>query len=185
MFSIHIGEAFHLPTHDVPNGSTMHNVPTALKPGAAHTEPGGRQPALFAADPQADTGSGHSVLRLRGGGGAHGKGGLDGDREHLTPFGGSSGSSDGVSRAQARFDSEMQTMKDELRRLVDEKSRLKDKVQGLEARKRKASPGSSDRDEFEDQLTDARREYNAKAREVEKKEADIVRHQNMRDVGLL
>ncbi|HVE10778.1 MAG TPA: hypothetical protein VNE00_26235 [Paraburkholderia sp.] len=176
MFNIHIGEAFHLPTH---------NVPTTLKSGAAHTEPCGRQPASFAADPQPDTGSGHSVLRLRGGGGAHGKGGIDGDREHLTPFGGSSKSYDGVSRAQARFDYEMQTKKDELRRLVDEKNRLKSKVWDLEARKSQASPGSSDRDEFEYQLTDARREYDAKAREVEKKEIDIVRHQNMRDVGLL
>jgi hypothetical protein len=69
MPGIHIHESFPPLAHDVPTGSTMHNMPAAHSTGGVHIERGGSQPLPVAAHAPVDAGPGHSVLRLRGGGG--------------------------------------------------------------------------------------------------------------------
>jgi len=101
MFSFRIGEIPRTSTHDAPTPPTMHQVPAAVGGGSARVEPGARSPHTFASDGPASAGTGHSVLRLRGGGGSQGKAGMPND--HLSAAGGSSRTYDVAGAMDSHF----------------------------------------------------------------------------------
>ncbi|GAB2917399.1 hypothetical protein GCM10027093_65000 [Paraburkholderia jirisanensis] len=166
MPSFHVGELIHTAAHDAQIDAAMRDRAVAQNTGGARTGPLVQPHALsFGGREQSAAASGHSVLRLRGGGGALGKGGgMDDDNRHLLRTGGNSGTYDVAGRAElnaremneAQFaarrsdlqwrldkaDSEMNEATHRHRLATEQRGRLKADIERLEHEKGQASPNS-------------------------------------------
>ncbi|HVE10781.1 MAG TPA: hypothetical protein VNE00_26250 [Paraburkholderia sp.] len=147
MFGFHVAEIARTSAHDMPMPAAMHDAPAAVCAGGAHIECGARPPQPFAEDGHKDAGAGHSMLRLRGGGGAHGKRDADGDRNRLL-----SSSGRRASRAPARRAEVHAREADDaalLRQRNEFQTRLNDAESALNAASQRFRQASRDRDRLE------------------------------------
>lgn len=195
MFGFHIGETARTSAHDAPTLSSMHHVPPAAGAGGARIEPGASLPQMIAPDGPENAGTGHSVLRLRGGGGAHGKRGTDDDHRHLLGGGNRSGSYDVAGRMEShardmneaisaarrsaleervrQADREMSGASDRHRQAFADKDRLKAEIDGLEREKALESPHSPRIAQIDQQLHRLDSEYRAKLELVTQYQSEI------------
>jgi hypothetical protein len=178
MPSFHVGESIHTAVHDVQIDAVMHDSPVAQSTSGAYTRP---LVLSFAAGEQSALATGHSVLRLRGGGGALGKGGIDDDNRHLLRTGGSSGTYDVAGRAElnaremneAQFaarrsdlqwrldqaDREMTEATQRHRSTGEQRDRLKADIGRLEQEKARESPNSPRVAQIDAQLREMNSSY--------------------------
>jgi chromosome segregation ATPase len=187
MLGLHIGEFVRTSTHDAQIAPAVHDVPAVTGASGACIEPGVKQTASFAAGGETDAGT-HSVLRLRGGGGALGKRRSNGDRDRLLSSPGSSrrynmakreaihGGEDKNAQLVAQRDdlqwrldtanSRMIEASQQFRVASEQSSGLKTDIERLKREKEEAPSQSARKAELKAELRSTRAEYKAKIEEA-------------------
>jgi len=193
MFGFHIGEIARTAAYDMPIPSATHDMPAATSVGGTRVARDARPPQRFASDGRADAGKGHSVLRLRGGGGSHSKRGVEGEGDRLLSSSGRSGSSAPARQAEIRAreasdaallgqrnefqsrlndaESAMNAASRRFRQASRERERLKADVEYLEEETGQASDPAH-KAELSDRLKVTRAAYKAQVEEVARYERE-------------